>query len=135
MLTPHPIRPNIPFMKTILLIDDHHTARENASEILQFEGYHIICAESGLMGLLLAEETQPDLILCDLRMPGMDGFDVLKTLKKDSKISHIPLIFLSAGFEDTEENYGINMGANGFISKPLEEKDLLKLASVVSAMA
>lgn len=126
---------NFSFMKTILLIDDHQGIRENICELLSLEGYHVICAENGSLGLLFAQQTKPDLILCDVRMPSMNGFEVLKALKEDSGISHIPLMFLSAAYEDMEEKYGISMGAKGFILKPLEENDLLKLASAVSARA
>lgn len=83
-------------MKTILVIEDNENLRENACELLELKGYSTIVAANGKFGIELAIEAKPDLILCDVRMPEMDGFEVINTLKANPATARIPFFFLTA---------------------------------------
>ena len=112
-------------MKTILLIEDNLEIRENTTEILELENYHVISALNGKIGFELAKEQTPDLILCDIMMPEMNGYEVFENLKMTSETSGIPFIFITASAEKSEMQKGLNMGAAGYIRKPFTEKELL----------
>ena len=113
-------------MKTILIIEDNLEIRENTSEILELEGYEVITAMNGKLGFELAKERMPDLILCDIMMPEMNGYEVFEHLKMNEKTSAIPFIFITASAEKSEVRLGLNMGAAGYIRKPFEENELLE---------
>jgi len=112
-------------MHKILVIEDNREIRENISEILELEGYQVIEAENGQTGFQLVLETLPDLILCDIMMPVMNGHEVLQQLKKQSYTASIPFIFLTANVEKKEVAAGLEMGAKSYISKPFETEKLL----------
>jgi len=112
-------------MKTILLIEDNLEIRENTTEILELEGYKLISAENGRIGLDLAKTHNPDLVLCDIMMPEMDGYEVFEHLKMTDQTSLIPFIFITASAEKSEVQKGLNMGAIGYIRKPFTERELL----------
>ncbi len=112
-------------MKTVLIIEDNKDIRENTCEILLLEGYGIISAANGITGLALAKENLPDIILCDIWMPGMNGYEVFENLKKDAKTLKIPFIFLTASADKNEVETGLGMGANGYIRKPFEHDELI----------
>lgn len=110
-------------MKTVLVIEDTTEIRENACEMLELEGYKTISASDGKAGIALAKQSKPDIILCDIRMPKADGYEVFTTLKNDAATTHIPFIFLTASVERKEIEAGLGMGAKGYIKKPFEEQD------------
>ncbi len=112
-------------MIRILIIDDDKIIRENTSEILELEGYSTLTASNGKKGLEMIRLHLPDLILCDLRMPGMDGFTVLGQLGQHLELKRIPFIFFSAKSEKADVKAGIDAGAAGYLTKPFELKDLL----------
>ncbi len=112
-------------MKRILLIEDNFEVRENTEEILELAGYEIVTAENGKIGVKKAKEELPDLIICDIMMPELDGYGVLHILSKDVKTSAIPFIFLTAKAEKTDFRKGMNLGADDYLTKPFEELDLL----------
>lgn len=112
-------------MKHILLIEDNHDIRENISELLELSGYGIQTAENGKLGIKKALDTVPDLIICDIMMPEMDGYEVLHILSKNPKTSHVPFLFLSAKSEMKDMRKGMNLGADDYLTKPFEELDLL----------
>ncbi len=109
-------------MKTILVIDDNATIRENACEMLELQGYRAIFAVDGKAGIGSAKQNRPDLILCDIMMPGADGYEVFNVLRKDPETARIPFIFLTAAVEKKEIEAGLGMGAKGYILKPFEEE-------------
>ncbi|PJB14177.1 MAG: transcriptional regulator [Flavobacteriales bacterium CG_4_9_14_3_um_filter_32_8] len=111
--------------KTILLLEDNLEMRENTAEIIEFAKYNVITASNGKEGVLLAQEHIPDLIICDIMMPEMDGYEVLSVLGNDSKTCAIPFVFLTAKAEKSEFRKGMNLGADDYITKPFEELDLL----------
>jgi CheY-like chemotaxis protein len=113
-------------MRKILVIEDNREIRENISELLELEGYQVIEAENGKTGLQLVYEVLPDLILCDIMMPVMNGHEVLEQLKLQTFTEAIPFIFLTANVEKKEISAGLALGAKSYISKPFETEKLLQ---------
>ncbi len=111
--------------KKILLIEDNAEMRENTAEILQLAHYHVIAAMNGKEGVELAEKEEPDLIICDIMMPVLDGYGVLHMLAKNEKTASIPFIFLTAKAERTDFRKGMEMGADDYITKPFDDIELL----------
>jgi len=112
-------------MKKILIIEDNKDVRENLSEILELDGYEVHAGENGKKGVQLAHEQKPDLILCDVMMPELDGFGVLKILNRTPSLNHIPFIFLTAKSEKTDFRKGMGLGAEDYITKPFDDVELL----------
>lgn len=112
-------------MKKILVIDDNTDIRENTAEILSLAGYETFTAENGKKGVELAVKESPDLIVCDIMMPELDGYGVLHMLKKNNNTLHIPFIFLTAKTERTDFRKGMELGADDYITKPFDDLELL----------
>lgn len=112
-------------MKRILVIEDDTIMRENIEEILKLAHYEVTTANNGKMGSILAKEILPDLIICDIMMPQLDGYGVLHVLSKDPKTASIPFIFMSAKAERNEIRKGMELGADDYITKPFEDTELL----------
>ncbi|MAE85380.1 MAG: transcriptional regulator [Flammeovirgaceae bacterium] len=111
--------------KKILIIEDQPEVRENIAELLELSNYNPITAENGKIGVKKALEEQPELILCDIMMPEMDGYEVLYLISKRPEIASTPFIFLTAKSEKADFRKGMNMGADDYITKPFEEMELL----------
>lgn len=116
-------------MAQILIIEDEIEIRETVADILEFEGYAVLEASNGKIGLELIREHHPDLILCDILMPEVNGYEVLETIKNDVTIAHIPLVFVSARTSDEEVSKGLNAGAAAYLTKPFRPEKLLELLS------
>jgi CRP-like cAMP-binding protein/ActR/RegA family two-component response regulator len=114
-------------MKKILIIEDNDDIRDNLAEILELAGYEAHTAENGKIGLAKAESILPDLILCDIMMPVLDGYGVLSIVHKKPALADIPFIFLTAKSEKADFRYGMNLGADDYIIKPFETNELLKV--------
>ncbi|WP_273568071.1 response regulator [Maribacter halichondriae] len=112
-------------MPRILIIEDNNTIRENTAELLELEGYIALTASNGKKGLEVIKLHPPDVILCDLRMPEMDGFAVLGYLGKHRDLKRIPFIFFTAKTEKSEVKIGMDAGADGYLTKPFDLPDLL----------
>lgn len=112
-------------MKTILLIEDDRALRENTQELLELSGYDVITAANGKVGIQLGKEKLPDIIICDIMMPEVDGYRVLEDLSSDETTKHIPFVFLSAKTEHKEIRKGMDLGADDYLTKPFEEEDLI----------
>ena len=112
-------------MKQILVIEDEGNIRENIVEMLEMEDYTVIEAGDGMTGIHLAQETHPDLILCDIMMPEIDGYDVLLELRSNPQTVTIPFVFLTALADRASNRQGMNLGADDFISKPFTPQELL----------
>lgn len=112
-------------MKTILLFEDNRDLRENISEMLDLAGYKTETASNGKLGLEKAQTLMPDLIICDVMMPVLDGFSVLRILSNNSVTAGIPFIFLTAKAEKSDFRKGMSLGADDYITKPFDESDLL----------
>ena len=115
--------------KKILLIEDHAQMRENLILMLEMEGFAVVSAEQGLRGLELARSEAPDLILCDVMMPGLDGHGVLQALRAEPATATIPFIFLTAKGEKLDQRAGMNLGADDYLVKPVGKEDLLAAIS------
>lgn len=111
--------------KKILVIEDEKNIRENLIELLELAGYELFSAENGIEGVKAARANKPDLILCDVMMPEMDGYSVLQTLSKDQNLAHTPFIFLTAKSDKEDLRKGMRFGADDYITKPYESNDLL----------
>ena len=112
-------------MKSVLVIEDNTDIRENTVEILDLAGYKTFSAENGKRGVELAQKERPDLIVCDIMMPELDGYGVLHLLKKNADTESIPFIFLTAKIERTDFRKGMEMGADDYLSKPFDGIELL----------
>ncbi len=116
-------------MKTILVIEDEQSIRANILKILQFNGFQAIGAENGVDGLQMAIAYAPDLIICDVMMPEMDGYQVLEALCHKTGNLPVPFIFLSAKVEKSAIRYGMNLGADDYLTKPFTSAELLEAVS------
>jgi CRP-like cAMP-binding protein len=112
-------------MKKILVIEDNFEVRENLAEILEISDYAVVTAGDGIQGVETALKEHPDLILCDVMMPRLDGFGVLRILSQKPATSDIPFIFLTAKSDKEDFRLGMNLGADDYITKPFEHKELL----------
>lgn len=113
-------------MKTILIIEDDENVRENISEILELNGYVTHSAPNGKVGLKIALDLIPDLIVCDMMMPEMDGMEVLHHLREKHQLEHIPFIFLTAKVEKQDFRQAMKMGADDYLTKPFDLRELLE---------
>src|SRR5262245_17660515 len=112
-------------MTRILLIEDHAQMRDNISLILELNDFQVSTAENGRVGVERAVAEPPDLILCDVMMPELDGHGVLAALRANEALSAIPFIFLTAKGEKHDLREGMNLGADDYLTKPVAEADLL----------
>jgi CRP/FNR family cyclic AMP-dependent transcriptional regulator len=112
-------------MKTILLIEDNEEIRENMGEILELSNYKVLTAADGKEGVALAIQNKPDLIVCDIMMPVLDGYGVIHMLQKNNDTQNIPFIFLTAKAERAEIRKGMELGADDYITKPFNGTELL----------
>lgn len=111
--------------RKILLIEDNLEVRENTAEILELADYEVITAENGKIGVKLAKEEKPELIICDIMMPELDGYGVLHILSKNHNTANIPFIFLTAKADKSDFRKGMTLGADDYLTKPFEEVELM----------
>jgi DNA-binding response OmpR family regulator len=117
-------------MKSVLVIDDNPDIRDNTAEILELAGYKTFTAENGKVGVEIAQKEKPDVIVCDIMMPELDGYGVLHLLRKNEGTQHIPFLFLTAKTERSDFRKGMEMGADDYITKPFEDIELLNAIEV-----
>ena len=111
--------------RKILIIEDELALRKDIVEMLTFEGFDVVEAENGVHGVEVAREHLPDLIICDIMMPELNGFEVLEELRKDFETQTIPFIFLTARTDKQDRKRGMSEGADDFLTKPFKVEDLL----------
>lgn len=116
--------------ETILLIEDNLEMAENITGILKLANYEILVANDGKAGVQLAHQSRPDLILCDIMMPGLDGYTVFHILHKDPETACIPFVFLTAKTDRQDIRHGMNLGADDYMTKPFDGHELLKVVEV-----
>lgn len=114
----------------VLIIEDNPDVRENTAEILEWAGYSVITAENGKKGVELALMHKPDIVVCDIMMPGLDGYSVLHMLQRNEEMQSTPFIFLTAKAEKSDFRKGMEMGADDYITKPYNAPDLLNAIEV-----
>ena len=112
-------------MSKIVIIDDHDSIRENIAEILTLANYQVYTAQNGKQGVELAFHERPDLVICDVTMPELDGYGVLEQLRENNDTAFVPFIFLSARTERSDIRKGMNMGADDYLTKPFDDVELL----------
>jgi len=115
---------------TILLIEDNEEMRENIASILELAHYHVLRAANGKIGVELAQKHRPNLVLCDVMMPELDGYGVLHILSKDINTAGIPFIFLTSKAEKSDIRTGMMLGADDYITKPFDGSELLSVIEV-----
>ena len=114
-------------IKKVLIIEDDIIIRENISEILELNNFEVHTAENGKKGVIDAKEFIPDIILCDILMPELDGFGVLQLISHIPELDNVSFIFLSAKTHQEDLKRGMKLGANDYINKPFEELELLRV--------
>lgn len=112
-------------METILFIEDDKALRENLGKILSLNNYYPLLAETGKIGLDVAKKMLPDLIICDIMLPDIDGYHILSDLTQNKDTAVIPFIFLTAKAEMSDLRKGMNLGADDYLTKPLKTKEIL----------
>jgi DNA-binding response OmpR family regulator len=110
----------------ILIIEDNEILRSIIFEFLELENFNVISAGDGVAGLNLAKELNPDAIICDIKMPCLDGYGVLKELRKDLSLAKIPVIFLSSEADSVTRLHALQLGANDYLIKPIKINQLLE---------
>ncbi len=115
-------------MKKILLIEDTPEILENFTEYLEMHGYEVHAADNGKVGIALATEISPDLIICDALMSDMDGFEVLKLIRNSLKTSEIPFVFSTSLSEKIDIAEALALGADDYLVKPFDLSKLLEVA-------
>jgi len=114
-------------MKTILVVEDDAFIRANLKLFLDLENYRVLEAEDGAQGMALALSANPDLILCDVMMPEIDGFEMLARLRADLAWNEVPFIFLTASVEGDTRKAGLALGADEYLTKPFNLAEVLAL--------
>jgi len=120
-------RVKLPDDATILIVDDSRTAIAVLKKTLEPTGYSVISAPTGEEGIDMAKHHQPDLILMDVIMPGLNGFQATRILRKEKLTQDIPIIIISGNEQATEKFWGLRVGANGFLPKPVDRRELFHL--------
>lgn len=113
-------------MKKILVIEDEPEMRRNITVLLGYHDYEPLAAENGRVGVETARRERPDLILCDVMMPELDGYGVLQALQADALLARTPFIFLTAKGEKDDLRSGMNLGADDYLTKPVANADLVR---------
>jgi CheY-like chemotaxis protein len=112
-------------MAKILVIEDEGPIRNNLERLLRAEGYAVVTAENGVLGVRAAARERPDLVLCDVLMPEMDGYGVLAALRQSVETARIPFIFLTASADRADRRLALEHGADEYITKPFKLQDVL----------
>ena len=113
-------------MKKILVVEDEPEMRRNITTLLRYYDYEPVAAENGRVAVEMARREKPDLILCDVMMPELDGYGVLQALQSDASLARIPFIFLTAKGEKDDLRSGMNLGADDYLTKPVVNADLVR---------
>jgi DNA-binding NarL/FixJ family response regulator len=113
-------------MRTILVIEDEPEMRRNITALLRYRDYGTLEAENGRQGVELARREKPDLILCDVMMPELDGYGVLQALQQDASLASIPFVFLTAKGDKDDLRSGMNLGADDYLIKPVANNELVE---------
>lgn len=113
-------------MTKVLIIEDNPEIRENTSEILELNGYVVITCDNGREGIIAALNEKPDIILCDILMPEVNGYQVIRELRANPLTEKIPFIYVTASGEKSEVKMAMELGANGYVRKPYDVKELIE---------
>ena len=126
----------VPERSLVMVVDDSLTVRKFTTRLLSREGFEVIAARDGVDALQALGERAPDVILLDIEMPRMDGFEFAKSIKSDAKTAHIPIIMITSRTADKHRNRALELGVDAFLGKPFQEEELLRnLRAVLAATA
>jgi len=118
-------------IKKVLVVDDSATERHVLGEMLTKQGFEVIFAESGEQGVAAAKSALPDLVLMDVVMPGLNGFQATRAITKDDATQHIPVIICTTKGQETDKIWGLRQGAKDYVTKPINAQELLgKIAAL-----
>ena len=120
-------------MAKILIVDDSQSHLHHVKTLVDKEGYQVVTADSGESGLAAADAEIPDLILLDIVMPDMSGFQVIRKLRKNATTKQIPIIFITSKQQESDRVWGLRQGARAYITKPVDRNELL--SAISSALA
>ena len=112
--------------KKILIVEDDPSFSRAITHIIQKEGYDVASASNGMAGLRMAKEEKPDLLILDVMLPGMDGFEICSRLRQDPLTEKLPIIMLSAKGQDVDKTMGLKVGASEYLTKPIDRALLLE---------
>ena len=112
-------------MATVLIVDDSPTEIHKLSSMLEKNGYKVLVAESGEAGAEVVKREQPDAILMDIVLPGLNGFQATRQLSRSSETEHIPVIIVTTKDQETDKVWGMRQGAKAYLTKPVSEKNLI----------
>lgn len=118
-------------IKKILVVDDSATERYFLTQVLTKNGYQVIVAQNGEEGVAKAKQEKPDLIVMDVVMPGINGFQATRTISKDEETKHIPIILCTSKGQETDKIWGLRQGATGYLVKPVDQNELLQKISAL----
>jgi twitching motility two-component system response regulator PilH len=118
-------------MARVLIIDDSPTETHRLTGMLEKNGYEVLAADSGEAGYSMALREQPDAILMDIVLPGVNGFQATRQLSKASETEHIPVIIVTTKDQETDKVWGMRQGAKAYLTKPVNEKDLISILKEV----
>jgi len=121
--------PSVASVPTVMVVDDSLTVRKITSRLLNREGYEVVLAKDGVDALEQLIEVMPDVILSDIEMPRMDGFDLLRNIRADERLKHLPVIMITSRTADKHRNYAAEIGADHYLGKPYDEELLLGLVA------
>jgi chemosensory pili system protein ChpA (sensor histidine kinase/response regulator) len=122
---PVPVKPA--HEPTVMVVDDSLTVRKITSRMLEREGYHVITAKDGVDAIESLIDNVPDVILSDIEMPRMDGFDLVRNIRADARLKNVPIIMITSRLADKHRDYAMEIGANHYMGKPYQEEELLAL--------
>ena len=115
----------------ILVVDDSLTMRKVLSRTLEREGYEVITAKDGMDAIQVLQENSPDIMLTDIEMPRMDGFELVRNVRDDEKTAELPIIIISSRTAEKHRNLAKEIGVNAFLGKPVQDEDLLMQVSIL----
>ena len=121
--------PAVPRLPTVMVVDDSLTVRKIAGRLLSREGYHVLTAKDGVDALEQLLDVVPDVMLVDIEMPRMDGFDLTRNVRADARLKNVPIIMITSRTADKHRNYAKEIGVNHYLGKPYQEEELLGLVA------
>jgi len=118
-------------MSKILIVDDSPTETHILTKMLDNNGYQVVTAESGEAGVEVAKKELPDLVLMDVVMPGLNGFQATRQLKKEATTAHIPVVIVTTKDQETDKIWGMRQGAKDYLTKPVQEESLINTIQAI----
>ena len=120
-------------LKKILIIEDDPSFLRAITHIVEKEGYNVVNASNGMRGLRMAKEDKPDLLILDVMLPGIDGFEICSQLRHEPQTAKLPLIMLSAKGQEADKTTGLEVGADEYLTKPVDRAVLLEKVTALMA--